>query len=163
MVRSQRRLIFPLWVLQGGSTSPFTPLWVLARGLGSPEVTKWRRLQTKTPFIGSPSHLPLSLNLIALLGSRFGTSSKGHRGPKMQLKNPAPLLLFFLAKREWNKKKKWVRRDKICICFPRCNLWCVFHPVTLTGIKKRENWKRWGNNLCYSYTVDMRETTVLHG
>lgn len=78
--QSQGRLYFhcPSRQQQKQQHSSFTPVWVLARGLGSPEVTKWRCLQTKPPFISCPSHLPLSLSESdSLTVEPFGTSRRG--------------------------------------------------------------------------------------
>lgn len=80
---------FPLQILRGSSTAFSLQSGPWPEDSGVPEVTKWRRLQTKPPFISCPSHLPLSLNLIALLGSCVWNERGGGGGlrPKMQLKS----------------------------------------------------------------------------
>lgn len=125
---------FSLWVLQGCSSS--SAALSLQSGpwpedLGVLRLQNGERLRTKPPFISCPSHLPVSLNLIALLGSCLERAGGG-RGLRCSL-NPAPVFGYEGIKQEEREKKKKKGRDEARF-FPSCNLLCKFHPVTLTRL-----------------------------
>lgn len=124
---------FSLWVLQGCSSS--SAALSLQSGpwpedLGVLRLQNGERLRTKPPFISCPSHLPVSLNLIALLGSCLERAGGG-RGLRCSL-NPAPVFGYEGIKQEEREKKKKGRDG--ARFFPSCNLLCKFHPVTLTRL-----------------------------